>query len=117
MYRSGSKSLCNSEARFLDQPLPIGVGLCAIHRSACKGNSANFAFTEFSEVRQERCNKYCNLSDALAPLTGVSCRRYVVRVPHVKEGRAATRPSSDSRSAGKRHKGQRIWSTDTGETE
>jgi hypothetical protein len=35
----------------------------------------------------------------------------------VKEGRAATRPSSDSRSAGKRHKGQRIWSTDTGETE
>jgi hypothetical protein len=32
----------------------------SIHQSAWKGNSANFAITEFYEVRQERCNKYCN---------------------------------------------------------
>ena len=31
-----------------------------IERSAWKENSANFALSEFSEVRQERCNKYCN---------------------------------------------------------
>jgi hypothetical protein len=34
--------------------------LVLIHRSAWKGDSANFAFWAFSEVRKENCNKYCN---------------------------------------------------------
>jgi hypothetical protein len=31
-----------------------------IHRSAWNRNSANFGLTEFYEVRQVRCNNYCN---------------------------------------------------------
>jgi hypothetical protein len=31
----------------------------AIHPSAWKGNSQNFALTAFSEVRQESVKKYC----------------------------------------------------------
>jgi hypothetical protein len=34
--------------------LTIGPGLCAIHPSSWKGNSANFALTEFSEVGSVR---------------------------------------------------------------
>jgi hypothetical protein len=36
------------------RPWSIGVGLCAIHRSAWNRNSANFALTEFSEVRSRQ---------------------------------------------------------------
>jgi hypothetical protein len=35
----------------------MNARLASIHRSAWKWNSANFACTEFSEVRQEQCSK------------------------------------------------------------
>jgi hypothetical protein len=37
-----------------------GFPLTLIHPSAWKWNSANFALTEFSEVRKESCDKYRN---------------------------------------------------------
>jgi hypothetical protein len=41
-------------------PGPIGAGLCAIHPSSWNGHSAKFAYTEYCEVREESCKKYCN---------------------------------------------------------
>src|SRR5215204_2088101 len=42
---------------------PIGVGLCAIHRSAWKGNSPKFADTAFSEVGVTKGRLRVHLSD------------------------------------------------------
>ena len=52
--REGSKILF-----FLFRP-PLDCGSLLYLRSSWKVNCANFRFTAFSEVRQERCNKYCN---------------------------------------------------------
>jgi hypothetical protein len=56
------------------------VLLTLIHRRAWKGNSANFALTEFSEVRRF----LCVLEHIHSSRTGVCCVRYAASGGRVK---------------------------------
>jgi hypothetical protein len=62
--------------------------LALIHRSAWNRNSANFAFTEFSEVRNSLAtpsnSKNHSFGGGSIPTTRVWCIHYVLRGRHVK---------------------------------
>lgn len=64
-YLDAETGLSASAYRFGERVLLVykesEMGLVVlIHPSAQKEHSPNFACTEFSEVRQENCNKYSN---------------------------------------------------------
>src|SRR5215204_1671035 len=91
--KAGSWATSRHPLRTLERPAllylgpepPRSFGLRSLHalavaelrrtplwRSSRSGNSRklDFYFTEFCEVRHERCNKYCNLVMRLPPIEG-----------------------------------------------
>jgi hypothetical protein len=56
------------------------IGWRLIYRSVWKGNSANFAYTEFSEAHLITFNtNITHLGDALLAVEGVWCKCYVAK--------------------------------------